>query len=631
MKRVILILALFVFFVNVFGQSHVITGKLINGRGTAEKMHRVRIELFFDNGQIGRTYTDEQGAFQLDFVTGVEERPATVENYQLRQNFPNPFSGITKIQYALPAGGVVTLEIFNVLGQKVRTLQTGAQRAGIHAVFWDGRDEIGNQCRAGTYFYRFRYNGITEIRKMCLLNTAAAFPKNGQMYFPDMLGKIADNQLELKISDRDLQDTTLVLNYDPTMAELDLGNIRVHVFPFLRERPDTLSLMSGESITDTLNIYFEKPFTLKAKDSEIHWEFTSDSLVEVTYFHVSKSPVWLQIQEIGVPNVTYGMAYFEISPRLGLAMDKLRYGFVGVDYEDSLRIKNCIGDYQLQLISSLPADFNFTDGKIIGLPSDTLSQMLYVKLIDDRQIEVADSAQLIVWYPEDIDVNAYVLDILHEYPRDGTHPYKWVDTYDGVTRDLFYKSERIARANPDGSKSCYCCGLTYEVFFRAVEQLNADLRTGEDLNNLTPGDMRYLKYLWFVQSTWGDGPGVGMEFYGLGDKITDWDEVRPGDFVQLWRTSGSGHSVIFIDWVRDINGEPMGIYYWSTQGSTNGINFNTEYFSGKGGSVNPNYTYFSRVRSPEKFTPFLRAISPEFERIFNSDKPIFPKSFMRNE
>jgi len=68
-----------------------------------------------------------------------------------------------------------------------------------------------------------------------------------------------------------------------------------------------------------LNIYFERPFNLTAKDLEIDWRFISDSLVEVTYFRVSKSPVWLQIQEIGVPNVTYVMAYFELYPRLGMA------------------------------------------------------------------------------------------------------------------------------------------------------------------------------------------------------------------------------------------------------------------------------------------------------------------------
>jgi len=44
----------------------------------------MKIELFFNNEQIGRTYSDEQGAFQLNFVTGIEEKPATIESYQLQ-------------------------------------------------------------------------------------------------------------------------------------------------------------------------------------------------------------------------------------------------------------------------------------------------------------------------------------------------------------------------------------------------------------------------------------------------------------------------------------------------------------------------------------------------------------------
>ena len=84
LKRVFLILGLMIFYVNIFSQSHIISGKLINGRGTNEKLHRMKIELFFNNEQIGRAYSDEQGAFQLNFVTGIEEKPATIESYQLQ-------------------------------------------------------------------------------------------------------------------------------------------------------------------------------------------------------------------------------------------------------------------------------------------------------------------------------------------------------------------------------------------------------------------------------------------------------------------------------------------------------------------------------------------------------------------
>ena len=49
--------------------------------------------------------------------------------------------------------------------------------------------------------------------------------------------------------------------------------------------------------------------------------------------------------------------------------------------------------------------------------------------------------------------------------------------------------------------------------------------------------------------------------YGLGEPILDWVDILPGDPVQLWRFSGSGHSVIFIDWVTDTDGTTVGLYY----------------------------------------------------------------------
>ena len=102
----------------------------------------------------------------------------------------------------------------------------------------------------------------------------------------------------------------------------------------------------------------------------------------------------------------------------------------------------------------------------------------------------------------------------------------------------------------------------------------------------------------------GDGPGLALEAYGLGDKIADMKNVQKGDFVQIWRTSGSGHSVIFINWTTNAVGDTTGMRYWSTQTSTNGVNYNTEYFSGLGGNIDKTHTYYSRGRKPEDFTTF---------------------------
>jgi hypothetical protein len=95
--------------------------------------------------------------------------------YALSQNFPNPFNPQTMIQYQLPEAGHVTVKIYNLFGQKVRTLVAGQREAGYHAEIWDGRDNFGRRAASGVYFYRLsvepnatRPNGFQFTRKMVL-------------------------------------------------------------------------------------------------------------------------------------------------------------------------------------------------------------------------------------------------------------------------------------------------------------------------------------------------------------------------------------------------------------------------------------------------------------------------------
>ena len=633
MRRLLLQISAMLIFFNfqiTFAQVHSISGQLVNGKGGSEKLDHVNIKFYLNNELLGSEYTDDQGCFYLNFETGVNVESAQISHYRLHQNYPNPFSRATTIFYELHQAGKVTLEIFNILGQRVRLLVREFQSPGRHIVTWDGRDEFGQICRHGTYFYRLRFEGHSEIRKMCLLNVPRGIqPIVGN---PAQLAKSNTvSQLELRISDRDIRDTTMVFEFASLPAEVELNKIQVHVYPFAKTRPDTLPLMAGENISDTLNIYFEKPIEISSPHIDVDFQLTQDSLIAITYYHVYRSPVYLAINEVGDAKISYVPIYFRLSPRLGLAKAKFRRGYIGITYFDSVRVKNYAGEVILSLESDLPSGIEYQDFEIRGAPTMLFEAPIFFTLRDDRNVTVPDSAILIIREPYQIDFNGYTVDKLSEYPTNGTHPYKWVDTYTGVTEDLYYKGVRIAKANPDGSKSCYCCGLTFEVFFKAIQQLNSDLARDEDVNNMTANDMKYFISLWFVQSLWGDGPGIAMKHFGIGDVIADWDSVQAGDFVQLWRTTGSGHSVIFIKWMTNAVGEKTGIYYWSTQGSTNGIGFNTEYFSGKGGSVDPAHIYFSRIRSPENFTPFYRLTLPDYEKIINSDDPILPKYFMNNE
>lgn len=88
---------------------------------------------------------------------------------QLSQNFPNPFNPSTVISYSLKRDGLVRLDIFNLLGQHVRTLLNGWNTAGAGSVVWDGTDSRGQAVASGVYMYRIETTQETITRKMVLV------------------------------------------------------------------------------------------------------------------------------------------------------------------------------------------------------------------------------------------------------------------------------------------------------------------------------------------------------------------------------------------------------------------------------------------------------------------------------
>ena len=88
--------------------------------------------------------------------------------YELTGNYPNPFNPSTTVGYQVGAAGLVQLEIFNVLGQRVRLLVDAEQTAGVYRVIWDGRDDDGVALAAGTYLLRMESGSFMQTRKMVL-------------------------------------------------------------------------------------------------------------------------------------------------------------------------------------------------------------------------------------------------------------------------------------------------------------------------------------------------------------------------------------------------------------------------------------------------------------------------------
>jgi len=99
----------------------------------------------------------------------IENPLQIIESFELAQNFPNPFNPTTTIEYNLPRGVDVKLEIYNLLGEKVRTIVNEFQPAGEYQSQWNGKKENGKLVSSGVYFYRFEAGEFQQSRKMIFL------------------------------------------------------------------------------------------------------------------------------------------------------------------------------------------------------------------------------------------------------------------------------------------------------------------------------------------------------------------------------------------------------------------------------------------------------------------------------
>jgi len=96
---------------------------------------------------------------------GIEDEiPGMPKTYSLAQNFPNPFNARTRINFALPQQSDVTIEVYNILGQKTATLAEGLLPAGNHTVIWDA-----SNVASGVYYYRLTAGDFSAIKMMTLL------------------------------------------------------------------------------------------------------------------------------------------------------------------------------------------------------------------------------------------------------------------------------------------------------------------------------------------------------------------------------------------------------------------------------------------------------------------------------
>src|SRR6516162_1742031 len=205
--------------------------------------------------------------------------------------------------------------------------------------------------------------------------------------------------------------------------------------------------------------------------------------------------------------------------------------------------------------------------------------------VDERGFSPVDKALAKAYAREEMisddsegSLNPYVLKVISGFPLDGSYPYhcSWepreYDIYNGVTQDMWYKGMVVAKAYPDGSRCSYCCGYTFEVFLRAMKLRNIQKGLDpDDFNGMTFSDLFNMLQLWYIEGK-GDSEQRAITCYGLGRAITNFDDVRPGDFLSYDTTPSGGHSVVFIDWLRDDQSKIVGMKYFSSNLSgTHGV------------------------------------------------------------
>ena len=97
-----------------------------------------------------------------------------IKRTSLMQNFPNPFNPETWIPYYLADTATVTVRIYNVTGELIRSIDVGKQAAGAYtsrqrAAYWDGKDDAGQSVASGIYFYQLLADDFSETRRMVVM------------------------------------------------------------------------------------------------------------------------------------------------------------------------------------------------------------------------------------------------------------------------------------------------------------------------------------------------------------------------------------------------------------------------------------------------------------------------------
>jgi hypothetical protein len=179
-----------------------------------------------------------------------------------------------------------------------------------------------------------------------------------------------------------------------------------------------------------------------------------------------------------------------------------------------------------------------------------------------------------------------VLEIAQSFKEGGG--YIW-EGGSGAPRAIEFDGQTIVKAQEKGT---YCSGFTFSVVMQAAAERGL-------LEGKTADAVRRFQKEWYgvPKDAAEKQCALAVERLGIGRHVKDLEDARPGDFVQIWRTNKSGHSVVLVELVRE-RGRIIGLKYRSSQKSTDGVGDRVEYFAdveGRGGKMDRSRTYVARL------------------------------------
>ena len=114
-------------------------------------------------------YIDNMTVWGIGTLLATEAVDAAPKAFQLSRAYPNPFNPVTHLDYKIAEATEVTMIVYDIIGQRVKTLVSGQVAAGSHRVSWDGTDDAGDRVASGVYLMRMTTSNFTQTQKFTLM------------------------------------------------------------------------------------------------------------------------------------------------------------------------------------------------------------------------------------------------------------------------------------------------------------------------------------------------------------------------------------------------------------------------------------------------------------------------------